>query len=213
MTRADRGLERWDPSTNLVTIGGIADNPEDVGVGFSKRLFAPRVGFAYRLGQRERYSQRIRDHFRSSACFPAPARALPCHHCCYLSGRQQFQLCEPVRPPGIPAIATPDLSTGSILLPGTVENRSPYAGTLKRGYIQSWNFILERELPGSFIGTLGYVGTQTTSQFADKEINAAGLGGGNNGRPLARALRAHRQYLDVEWLPGCQLPLHAGQLE
>ena len=50
MTRADRGLERYDPTTNLVLIGRRGGNPDNVGIDVSKRFFAPRVGFAYRWG-------------------------------------------------------------------------------------------------------------------------------------------------------------------
>jgi outer membrane receptor protein involved in Fe transport len=50
MTRGDgRGIERWDPATNLVTIGGVGNVPKNNGMTTSKKLFAPRVGFAWRL--------------------------------------------------------------------------------------------------------------------------------------------------------------------
>src|SRR5947209_8229483 len=49
-TRAGRGgIEGYDPSTNLVSLGGVAGIPKGLGIGTSKKLFAPRVGFAYRL--------------------------------------------------------------------------------------------------------------------------------------------------------------------
>jgi outer membrane receptor protein involved in Fe transport len=47
--RASRGIERYDPATNMVLIGGRGGQPDDVGIEVSSRLFAPRVGFAYRL--------------------------------------------------------------------------------------------------------------------------------------------------------------------
>ena len=50
MTRADRGLERYDPATNMVLFGRRGDNPDNVGIKVSKTMFAPRVGFAYRMG-------------------------------------------------------------------------------------------------------------------------------------------------------------------
>jgi hypothetical protein len=57
---------------------------------------------------------------------------------------------------------------------------------LNRGYVQSWNFFVERELPGQFITAIGYVGTQTVRSFADLDINAAAPGAGTAGRPLAQ---------------------------
>jgi hypothetical protein len=55
---------------------------------------------------------------------------------------------------------------------------------LKRGYVQSWNFFLERQLPGKFIASAGYVGTQTVRSFADLDVNAAPPGGATAGRPF-----------------------------
>jgi hypothetical protein len=56
---------------------------------------------------------------------------------------------------------------------------------LHRGYIQSWNFILERKLPGEFVTSVGYVGTASVNGFAFLDINASQIpGSGNAGRPL-----------------------------
>ena len=74
---------------------------------------------------------------------------------------------------GIPAFTGPDLSTGVVTLPGTVQMRSPYEGVLKRGYIQSWNLMIERKLFSDVKIEVGYVGTGTRNQFGDFELNAA----------------------------------------
>ena len=47
-TRDNRGLERYIPSLNKVWVCGVGSIPEDCGVDASRRLFAPRVGVAYR---------------------------------------------------------------------------------------------------------------------------------------------------------------------
>ena len=47
---AGMGIESYDPNTNEALIGGRGDIPRDNGVGWSKKLFAPRLGFAYQLG-------------------------------------------------------------------------------------------------------------------------------------------------------------------
>ncbi len=52
INRGDRGIERWDPATNLVYLGGLGNVPRSAGVEVSKKLFAPRLGFAYRLGDK-----------------------------------------------------------------------------------------------------------------------------------------------------------------
>src|SRR5262249_39894538 len=52
MTRAHSGIERYDLEENKVYLGGFGGVPDNVGVTVSKRLFAPRVGFAYRLSNK-----------------------------------------------------------------------------------------------------------------------------------------------------------------
>ncbi|MBI1983425.1 MAG: TonB-dependent receptor, partial [Acidobacteria bacterium] len=43
------GFESYDFATNEALIGGRGDLPKDLGVTYSKKLFAPRVGFAYQV--------------------------------------------------------------------------------------------------------------------------------------------------------------------
>jgi Carboxypeptidase regulatory-like domain len=183
MTRADRGLERYDPATNLVLFGGRGGNPDNVGITVSKTLFAPRLGFAYRLGG----DTVIRSGYGITydpLPFSRPLRGpYPATISQTFVGANTFTPFGPLEE-GIPAFSGPDLSPGFSEIPATVATRSPWAGRLNRGYIQSWNFIVERRLPGDIVASAGYVGTQTTNQLADRDINAAPIGGGNTGRPL-----------------------------
>ncbi|MCZ2079991.1 MAG: TonB-dependent receptor [Bryobacteraceae bacterium] len=187
MTRADRGLERYDPETNQVIIGRRGGNPDNVGITVSKKLFAPRVGFAYRLGT----STVIRSGYGITydpLPFSRPLRGpYPATIDQRFNGDNSFLPYRPIEL-GIPEFSGPDINSGFIALPSTVANRSPWGGRLNRGYIQSWNFIVERKLPSQFITTFGYVGTQTVHALADRNINAAAPGRGNSGRPLNATL-------------------------
>jgi hypothetical protein len=51
-SRPNTGIERYDAATNQVLIGGQGGVPRDAGVSVSKKLFAPRLGLSYRLGQK-----------------------------------------------------------------------------------------------------------------------------------------------------------------
>jgi hypothetical protein len=86
-------------------------------------------------------------------------------------------------PVGIPPICCPDISSGTIPLPAQALERSVPPGELKRGYIESWNLIVERQLPGSFLASVGYVGTQTVHAFGDLDVNASLPGTGQAGQP------------------------------
>ncbi|MCC7155332.1 MAG: TonB-dependent receptor, partial [Bryobacterales bacterium] len=186
ITRVDRGIERWDPATNLVYMGGIGNNPNNVGITTSKKLFAPRVGFAYRVTE----NTVIRSGYGLTydpMPFSRPLRGMyPSTIGSTFVSTTPFTWIGTLDQ-GIPAIAVPDTSTGVITLPPTVDMgpRSAWAGEIKRGYIQSWNLTVERKFPGEFVTSLGYVGTQTVHQLMDRDINAAPPGGGPAGRPLA----------------------------
>ena len=185
--RASRGIERYDPATNMVLIGGRGGQPDDVGIEVSSRLFAPRVGFAYRLQD----NTVIRSGY-GITYDPLPfSRPLegpyPSTINGFFTGLTSFTPFQPIEL-GIPPVVGPDLSSGSVPLPLNVADRSPWGGMLHRGYIQSWNFILERKLPGDVVGTVGYVGTKSTHLLADRDINAAAPGTGVAGQPLYQAI-------------------------
>jgi outer membrane receptor protein involved in Fe transport len=186
MNRGDRGLERWDPATNIVTLGGIGDVPFNNGITVSNKLFAPRVGFAWRLNDKTV----VRSGY-GITYNPLPV-ARPLRGLYPASIGSTFVAPEPWGQfgpfgAGIPDVVVPDISTGRMLLPPTVDMgpRSPWGGHLRRGYIQSWNFTLERQLPMDFLLSVGYVGNQTVGQFLQRDINAAPVGTGPRGRPLA----------------------------
>jgi hypothetical protein len=187
--RSHTGLGRYDLDTNEIIIGDVGGNDPSAGVRASHKMFAPRVGLAYRIGDatviRAGYgisydplpmSRVFRDPFPLTVVqnFTSPNSYIP------------FGSLET----GIPALSVPDLSTGRAPVPTTaVISRSPFPGILHRGYIQSWNFTIERQLPAALVLTTGYVGTSTTHQFADHEINAGYPGSGTRGLPLYQPFR------------------------
>ncbi|MDZ4796991.1 MAG: carboxypeptidase regulatory-like domain-containing protein [Bryobacteraceae bacterium] len=185
ITRAERGIERWDPFTNLVYLGGVGNNPQNAGIEVSKGMFAPRVGIAYRLGSntviRSGYGMNI-----DPVSLARPLRAL--YPSVIEATFQPNNTFAPFRTlsEGIPAIPVPNVSSGVIALPSTVSMgpRSLWGGKFHRGYIQSWNLTAERRLPFDLVSSVAYVGTQSTRMTGDLDINAAAPGGGQLGRPL-----------------------------
>jgi hypothetical protein len=202
MHRADRGIERLDMNSPVqltdgipngmmkVLIGGRGGNPNSVGVEARTSNFAPRLGFAYRIGDDTvvrggygitydpmPFGRPLRGFYPLTIgqTFVADYAGRDLTFSPY--GRFENGEFLPGLTVGIPSFTGPDLSTGLIDIPGTVQQRSPYAGTLHRGYIQSWNLIVERKLINDIKLEVGYVGTQTTNQLADIEVNAAEPGG------------------------------------
>jgi hypothetical protein len=56
---------------------------------------------------------------------------------------------------------------------------------MNRGYIQSWNFFLQREFSPSLTAEAGYVGTHAVHQMMGVNINGSAPNTGNAGRQLA----------------------------
>jgi len=185
MTRATgKGIERLDPATNLVYLGGRGGQPTNVGVTVSKALFAPTIGLAYRLDDKTVIRTGYGLNF-DPLPFSRPLRGFyPLTVNFNFDQANSFAVARTFAD-GVPAVVGPDLSTGIVSLPAVADMRTPYSGQIHRGYIQSWNFTVERKLPQEIIGTIAYVGTQTTNQFADLDINAAAPGAGAAGRPYA----------------------------
>lgn len=194
---ARRGLEVFDPNTNIITLTGVNGIPTNQFLRTGKALFAPRFGIAYRLREniviRTGYgitydpiplSRPFRGFFPltiGSEFTPANSFA-------------PFGTLDPNNlglPQGIPDLITPELlagiQSGQLQLPLTALQRTaPKNDKFKRGYIQSWNFVVEGKLPAGFVGSVGYVGTQTVRQIADTELNAGSVGGGRASEPLFR---------------------------
>lgn len=183
MTRAhDKGIERLDPATNLVYLGGRGGVPNDVGVTVSHKLFAPKVGLAYRLDDKTVIRTGYGINF-DPLPFSRPLRGFyP------LTVNFNFQAPNGYATAGslasgVPPVVGPDLSTGIVTLPGVADMRSPYAGQIHRGYTQSWNFTIERKLPQDAIVSVAYVGTESTHMLADYDINSGVPGGGQASQP------------------------------
>jgi hypothetical protein len=183
-TRGGRGgIEGYDPSTDLVSVGGLGGVPPGLGITTSHKLFAPRVGLAWRVNA----STVVRSGYGISYNPMPLARPLrgffPLVFAATFNSPNSFQP-EGTLAQGIPDIVLPDISSGHVPLPATAAMRFIAGNELHRGYVQSWNFFVERQLPGQVTTSVGYVGTETVRSFADLEINAAAPGAGTAGRPL-----------------------------
>ena len=182
-TRTDRGVERYDPDTNKVLICGVGSTPKDCGINISKRRFAPRIGLAYRatnsLVLRAGYGI-TNDPFIGTELLRA---AFPVLTPLVIDVPNSFQPAGRIEA-GIPAIGIPDASSGVIDIPGTYAFGG-YAKNFQRGYLQSWNVTLQKQLRYGFVGEAGYVATRQTRQLGYFDINSGQvIGGDQAGRPL-----------------------------
>lgn len=184
MTRAGTGIERYDPTNNNVYLGGRGNVPENVGITVSHKLFAPRAGIAYRLDDKTV----IRTGYGLNEDPLAFSRPLRGWYPLTINGDTKsvnsYGYASTLAA-GIPPVALPDLSTGIVPLDPTASERSPWGGEIHRGYVQSWNFTVERKLPLDLVTSVAYVGQHSTHLFADQNINTGYPGSGTAGLPYA----------------------------
>lgn len=186
MTRASTGIESYDPNTNLVSMGGRGKVPQNAGITVSHKLFAPRVGIAYRLGENTVIRAGYGINY-DPIPFSRPLRGwYPLVINAANVAPNSFAWATTLSQ-GVPNPVGPDLSTGIVPLPSNVSERAPWAAEIHRGYVQSYNFTIEHKLPGSIVTSVAYVGSHSVHLLADRDINAGYPGSGTAGLPYFAA--------------------------
>ena len=178
--RPDRGLERFDIDNNIMFVCGVGSVPRNCDLPQSKRLFAPRVGLAWRATDtfvvRAGYGltydpfnlgRDLRGNLPTQFSQRLP---LPNSRSWSTTLEQGF--------PDIPPVPVEE----RIAMPLNA-NVATADGNYNRGYVQSWNFTLEKQV-GSWIASAGYVATRSVRQSSRLEANWSDLGTGNRGRVL-----------------------------
>jgi hypothetical protein len=154
----------------------------DAGISVSHKLIFPRVGLAYRLGPkwvvRAGYGMNTDPYslarpFRTNYPILVDQNTVAPNSYAYVGKTED----------GIPPIAVPGLGDGIISIPGKVSAKT-LDKTFRRGYVESFNFTVQRELGKGFAGQVGYVGTRGIRQQVNQELNWAPVGTGNTGRVL-----------------------------
>ncbi|MDP2996942.1 MAG: TonB-dependent receptor, partial [Bryobacterales bacterium] len=147
-TRADTGLGFYDFSNNTVRVCGYGSVPAGCGVDLGKFRLLPRIGLAYRASPtfviRAGYGitndpWSLARGFRTN--FPAMLSL-------DYSGENSYQPFGRIEN-GIPAPVLPDMANGIVAIPKTYAANS-LPQKFKRGYIQSWNLTLQKELRHGF---------------------------------------------------------------
>ena len=185
VSRADRPMEFLD----LDTFEVVLNNNIEV----SKTLFAPRLGFAYRISDDDvfrigygitnnplPFARPLRGFYPLTIAGNFEARSDSVPGLEVPAGQGEFTTLAD----GIPIFQGPPAGQERNPLPSFAFQRTMPADRVNRGYIQSWNAVYERKLPSDVVVSVGYVGTQTVRQLADNNLNWSPPGGGTEGRQL-----------------------------
>jgi hypothetical protein len=179
-TRDNFGADVYNPNNGLVYLGGVGGVPHDAGVDAGKGVLGPRIGIAYRFSDKTV----IRVGYGISVdpnSYRAMRDAYPATIGLSVSGPTSFQAAGSLAT-GIPPIIGPNLTQGSFPLPTNITTTT-FPANFRRGYIESTNVTLQREVAG-FSLQGAYVATLAIRHTDQVNINAAGPNGGNAGRAL-----------------------------
>ncbi|PYV05443.1 MAG: hypothetical protein DMG26_05280 [Acidobacteria bacterium] len=201
-----RGLERFDFTNNNMMLCGVGGNPTDCGVSVSKRSFAPRIGLAYRATNsfvlRAGYGityepYNLVDNLRTNypiliPLYVSAPNPLVAAGALDAVGQANAPVGQAL-PVGIPLPATPSLTSAEVPVPGDV-GVTTTPNSINRGYIQTWNFTVEKEIRGGWLAQAGYVASRTIRQLGTLNLNvgspilpagcAPGSCGGNASLPF-----------------------------
>ena len=180
--RENHGIEYYNPQNNVYEICGEGPIQKNCGISVQKYLFAPRVGFAYRVQTntvvRAGYSltpEQINMYRDGLYNYPLTLAQS-------IQGTNSFTSPATLNQ-GFPTLAIPDISRGVVPLPSTVSiNSSPK--NFVRGYTESYNLTAQQELGWNLLAQLGYVGTLTVHQHTRYNINYGLPGGGQASQQL-----------------------------
>lgn len=177
-----RGMERFDFANYAMKLCGEGGVPTDCGTSVSKTLFDPSIGLAYRIRptfvvragyalSNEPYNMAddLRTNFPVMIPLYVSADSYQAATVMNSTDLQNTPVGQSL-PVGIPLPATPCQTCAEDPIPGNVALGTTL-NSLDRGYIQSWNFTLEKQLPGGWQAQAGYVGTRTVRQLGFQDLN------------------------------------------
>ena len=210
------GTTRYDPTVRstvtdsfgthtvgTVLVGGEGSEPQHAGTKNGYGQFVPRFGVSYKANPKTV----VRSGFGITVD-PDNLRnllqAYPANISTNVTGANTLVaatsinagLLSTTTQVGIPATVLPNISTGMVPLPATVSTETTLP-QFRRGYIESYNLAVQRELPLGMVSTVAYVGTHAIRQITHVDINAGAPGGGNPGRLLNTTYGANTSNADV----------------
>ena len=186
-SRLAGGQGNYDPETNDLLVAGVGEVGLSAGVKTDYNNFAPRVGFAYRFGDRDRMV--LRGGFAVSyftARFGFTGGTLSTSY--PVIADQQIGDQNDFRPGGtlssIPAFTPVPIPANGIINPAPniglfaipFENRLPY--------VMSYNLTMQRELRPGLSFEVGYVGNRGVKQPYNLRLDASAPGTGLAGVPI-----------------------------
>jgi len=181
-----KGINDYNSATNLVTQCGTGGTPENCGISNSSRLFAPSIGFAYRLTD----TFVVRAGFslspqQNNAVAQSGVFSFPDQLNATFSGANSYTPVGSISN-GIPVLTIPPVTNGQLAPPAGTGNLFIEPQNFVRGYVESYNVTLQKEFKDGWTAQAGYVGTHLVHGITMYNENYGQLGGGTASEPQAK---------------------------
>jgi len=181
-TRAQTGFSIYN-GNNQMLICGRGNTPTNCGIGISNLNFGPRVGLAYRVSNtfviRAGYGL---NYEPNPFAFVRNAIGNYPEIIGYSASTASTFTPAGLLRDGVPVYTAPDINAGIVDLP-VGQGVSTWPSQYIRGYIQNWNFTMQKQLKGGFVGQVGYVASRQVKQAGSRQLNIGTLGGGRASQP------------------------------
>ena len=186
-TRGSRGMEYFDAATSSVIICGEANVPKNCGITKDTKRFEPRGGIAYSLNQKTiiRAGYALSTDPSNYGAVVGNRQNFPDEDTSTIPTTNSYYYATSLRT-GLPPVVIPNITSGSVPVPSTTGIYTVDSNYV-RGYIQSWNLAVQRQLPGWLV-TAAYVGMRNihATPSAGLNENWSPIGTGSAGQVLHR---------------------------
>jgi hypothetical protein len=148
------GSVNYDPITNSVLLAGYGSTPMDLGVKNYPRNIYPRIGIAYRLNEKTviRTGFGMSNFYRYTTNWEYPVRQVQ-----QLVPPNSFVAAGSMAM-GFPTPVAVVIPSNGIITPAPNQTFTITPTKVPVPYVETWNFALQRSLPGSLSLELAYVG-------------------------------------------------------
>ena len=171
---------RWsnyDPTNNTLVQAGIAGNPLNLGRETYFHNFAPRFGLAYRFTEktvlRGAFGMSYAPFTNNQYAFNYPLRSNQDSTQANSFALPTLQNGPANMATGIPAAPPINLLPGGLVAARPGESYTIIDKHFRQPYVESWNFAIQRALPGNFSLDLAYVGNHGVLIPMAYNLNAA----------------------------------------
>ncbi len=170
---------RWsnyDPSRNVLVQAGIENNPLNLGREFYKNNFAPRLGLAYRVGDkmvvRAGFGISYAPFTNNQYAFNYPLRSNQDSTTVNATALPFLQGVQVRMATGIPAAPTIAVLPGGLVTPRPAEAYNVIDKHFQQPYVESYNLSVQRSLPWKFVLDMAYVGNHGVRIPVAYDLNA-----------------------------------------